>query len=45
LKTRTNHGNGSGRVGDGHHRSAIIGRYVIPATAARHLKNTLTERG
>jgi hypothetical protein len=30
-----NYGNGSGRVGDGHHRSAITARCVTPATAAR----------
>ncbi len=27
------------------HRSAISGRYVSPATAARHPRTTVTERG
>ncbi len=27
------------------HRSAITGRYVSKATAARHPKTTVTERG
>ena len=29
----------------GHSRSAITGRYVTPATAARNPKTTVTERG
>jgi len=29
----------------GSNRSAITGRYVTPATAARHPRTTVTERG
>ena len=29
----------------GHHRSAITGKFVTPATAARHPRTTVTESG
>jgi hypothetical protein len=32
-------------AGSGSHRSARTGRYVTPATAARHPNTTVTERG
>jgi hypothetical protein len=29
----------------GHHRSAVTGKYVTAATAARHPRTTVTDRG
>jgi hypothetical protein len=37
--------NGAKPVDQVHHRSTVTGRYLKPATAARHPRTTVTERG
>ena len=43
--TVTGRGSGRNSISGIHHRSAITGRYVTPATAARHSRTNVTERG